>query len=52
MKKQVTFGEQDGDLVQKIQKYQQEKEIKSFTEAVRKLCKAGLSKSVSVKIDL
>ena len=52
MKKQVTFIDNDLELVQKIIDYQKENNIKSFTETVRQLCRKGLSQSVNVKIDL
>ena len=52
MKKQITFQEHDAELIEKILAYRKENEIKSFVEAVRQLCRAGLSQSVNVKIDL
>ncbi len=52
MEKQIKFNDNDKDLIQKIQIYRDEHNIKSFVEAVRQLCRAGLSKSVNVKIDV
>jgi len=52
MKKQVTFNDCDKELIEKIITYQKENDIKSFIESVRRLCRFGLSQSVSVKIDL
>ena len=52
MKKQISLGENDRELVEKISEYQKENGIKSFTEAVRRLCKCGLEGNVHVKIDL
>lgn len=52
MKKQVTFTEKDKELVEKIETYRKENDINHFIDAVRKLCYAGLSKSVNVKIDM
>ena len=52
MGKQILFNDNDKSLIEKIQAYREEKEIKSFVEAVRQLCRAGLAKSVNVKIDM
>ena len=52
MKKQIVFNDHDKELIEKIQIYQKEHNIKSFVETVRQLCRAGLSQSVNVKIDL
>lgn len=52
MKKQVLFNDRDQELISQIETYQKDNEIKSFVEAVRQLCRAGLSQSVSVTIDL
>ena len=52
MKKQVLFNDRDQELISRIETYQKDNEIKSFVEAVRQLCRAGLSQSVSVTIDL
>lgn len=44
MAKQITFtdSEQDKKLVERIQRYQREKELPHFITAVRQLCKIGL----------
>ena len=52
MKKQVTFNDNDLELVQKIIDYQKEHNIKSFTETIRQLCRNGLDQSVNVKINI
>jgi len=52
MKKQVTFNDHDKDLIEIIKAYQKENNIQTFVETIRQLCRAGLSQSVSVKIDL
>ena len=52
MKKQVLFNDRDQELISRIETYQKDNEIKSFVEAVRQLCRAGLPQSVSVTIDL
>ena len=52
MGKQIAFTNQDKDLIEKIQVYQKEQNIKSFVEAVRQLCRSGLSKNVNVKINV
>ena len=52
MGKQVSFNDQDKELIEKIIHYQDEHEIKHFVEAVRQLCRIGLGKSVNLKIDL
>lgn len=52
MEKQITFRDTDKDLIQEILKYQKEHEIKYFVEAVRHLCRQGLTQSVNVKIDI
>ena len=52
MKKQIVFNEKDKELIGKIKKYQEENDIKFFIDAVRQLCRNGLSHSVNVKIDL
>ena len=52
MEKHITFGKCDEELVQKILLYQEKQNIKTFTEAVRQLCKNGLDKCVNVKINL
>ena len=48
----MTFTKNDEKLVQEIRVYQEAHGIKSFTEAVRQLCRKGLSQSVDVKINL
>ena len=40
--KGVSFGERDRELVEKIEEYQHEEHLPSFTEAVRRLCELGL----------
>ena len=52
MGKQITFNDSDKVLIQKIQTYKEEHNISSFVEAVRQLCRAGLSKSVNLQIDV
>ena len=52
MGKQICFGKCDEELVHKILLYQEKQNIKTFTEAVRQLCKSGLEKSVNLKINL
>ena len=42
MNKGITFGKNDVELIEKIIKYQHEKEISNFTETVRKLVKIAL----------
>lgn len=49
MKKQMSFGEKDKELVQRILEFQKVQRISSFTEAVRSLCESGLSISNIVK---
>ena len=43
MTKQVTFGEKDSELIQKMQK------LPSFIEAVRVLCEKGLQINELIK---
>lgn len=38
MTKQVTFGEKDSELIQKISDFQKMQKLPSFIEAVRVLC--------------
>ncbi len=52
MGKQIQFNDKDKELIEKIHGYKEEHNISSFVEAVRQLCRAGLSKSVNVKIDV
>lgn len=52
MDKHLVFKEIDKELVKQITAYQKENEIKSFIEAVRQLCRFGLTQSVNVKINL
>ena len=52
MEKQIVFRNNDKELVEQIIAYQKEHEIKYFIEAVRQLCRQGLSQSVNVKINL
>lgn len=40
--KSVSFGKADKELVDMVEKYQHEKEIQNFTEAVRRLLKLAL----------
>lgn len=42
MNKGVTFGKNDAELIEKIIRYQHEKEMPNFTEAVRKLVRIAL----------
>ena len=50
--KQIKFSDNDKELIEKINIYKEEHNIKSFIEAIRVLCSAGLSKSVNVKINM
>ena len=52
MKKQISFTDKDKELIEKIESYRKENDINHFIDAVRKLCCAGLSKSVNLKIDM
>ena len=42
MSKTVTFTNKDEELIKRITKFQHVKEIPSFTEAVRVLCREAL----------
>ncbi|WP_198021583.1 hypothetical protein [Ruminococcus sp. NK3A76] len=44
MKKYVTLTDSDRDkaLIKRIEKYQKDKKLKSFVEAVRELCETAL----------
>ena len=46
MTKQVTFGEKDSELIQKISDFQK---MQSFIEAVRVLCEKGLQINELIK---
>ena len=46
MTKQVTFGEKDSELIQKISDFQK---LPSFIEAVRVLCEKGLQINELIK---
>ena len=50
MTKQVTFGEKDSELIQKISDFQKMQKLPSFIEAVRVLCEKGLQLKVLNKI--
>ena len=52
MEKQITFRDKDKELIEQITAYQNDHEIKYFVEAVRQLCRQGLSQSINVKINL
>jgi len=49
MAKQVTFGEKDSELIQKINNFQKNQKLPSFIAAVRILCEKGLQVSDLVK---
>lgn len=49
MNKGVTLGKNDAGLIEKIIKYQHEKEIPNFTETVRKLEKISLETAEAEK---
>lgn len=42
MKKTATFTEKDTDLIQQIQRYQEEKGLSHFIDAIRQLCSDAL----------
>lgn len=43
MKKHLVFLEDDEELVKEIKAYQKQHDLPSFIEAVRRLCKSGIS---------
>lgn len=47
--KQVTFTDNDKELVNQIEEFQKAKNLRHFVEAVRVLCKEGLRMSDIVK---
>ena len=49
MTKQVTFGEKDSELIQKISDFQKMQKLPSFIEAVRVLCEKGLQINELIK---
>lgn len=49
MSKQVCFTDKDAELVKQIEAFRKAQNIPSFVEAVRQLCKYGLSMSDVVK---
>lgn len=49
MNKGVCFIDKDKDLVKEIENYQYEHKLKSFVDAVRALCKSGLSLTEAVE---
>ena len=49
MSKKITFTDNDAELIAQIRQFQEEQELQSFVEAVRRLCKNGLSMSNVVK---
>lgn len=42
MLKSIAFAEKDKELIEQIKKFQSEKRIPNFTEAVRRLCTDAL----------
>lgn len=49
MGKQISFTDNDEELIKEIKKFQKAQDIKYFVEAVRILCKNGLRMSDVVK---
>lgn len=49
MSKQISFIDKDKELIAQIERFQKEQGLPSFIEAVRCLCKNGLSMSSVVK---
>lgn len=49
MSKNVSFTDNDKELVKQIQAFQKSQNLPSFIEAVRRLCKNGLHLSSVVK---
>ncbi len=45
MPKRISFTDNDKELIWQIEKFRETQKLPSFTEAVRRLCKYGLSMS-------
>ena len=50
--KNITFRDSDKELIAEIVKYQKDNNIKYFIEAIRQLCRIGLSQSVNLRIKI
>ncbi len=49
MKKLVTFGPRDDELVKQINAYQKKKNLPSFIAAIRELCDIALNFEMTVR---
>lgn len=47
--KEVTFTDNDKELIARIEKYRKEKNLKSFVGAVRQLCTNALTMKETIK---